>query len=128
LVETYRKRNNRIVEFWKVMDTAIMAMMFDNSMPIGPLQVGKNVIQLPSGLFLQYPGLVGEPEERYGEITMGDARYMNRNGLSKLYGGLLTENCLAAGTEVLTERGWINIELVLDLEFIIFHAFCGFQG
>jgi DNA polymerase len=29
-----------------------------------------------------------------------------------IYGGRLTENCLAGGTEVLTQRGWVPIETV----------------
>ena len=97
IVKMYRKKNNRIVEFWKVMDQAILSMLFDREMKVGPLTVGKNFIQLPSGLFLQYPGLMGEPEEsRSGDIKMGDVRYLNRNGMSKLYGGLLTENVVQA--------------------------------
>lgn len=96
IVNMYRKRNNNIVELWKVMDGIITSMMSGVTRDFGPLSIGKNYIQLPNGLFLQYPGLIGTPVERYDGLVTTDATYMNRNGMSKLYGGLLTENVVQA--------------------------------
>ena len=75
----------------------------------GPLTYGKGYIQLPSGLFLQYYGLHGEAEVRYDDLVVHEATYLTRQGRSKIYGGLLTENCIAGNTQVLTDVGWVAI-------------------
>lgn len=96
IVNLYRSRNHRIPALWDSMDGIILNMFTGCTGEFGPLSYGKNYIQLPSGLFLQYYGLHGEvADSRKGPI-LRDAQYLNRNGKSKLYGGLLAENVTQA--------------------------------
>jgi DNA polymerase len=67
-------------------------------------------VVLPSGRALCYPGpRVGNN----GQLTyMGNNQYTRQWSKIKTYGGKLVENCIAAGTPVLTDAGWLAIEIV----------------
>lgn len=110
IVNIYRSRNYKIRQLWKIMDDIIASMLTGTYGEYGPLTYGKGYIQLPSGLFLQYYGLHGEAEVRYDDLVVHEATYLTRQGRSKIYGGLLTENCIAKNTQVLTDVGWVAIE------------------
>ena len=110
IVNIYRSRNYKIRQLWKIMDDIIASMLTGTYGEYGPLTYGKGYIQLPSGLFLQYYGLHGEAEVRHDDLVVHEATYLTRQGRSKIYGGLLTENCLAENTQVLTDVGWVAIE------------------
>lgn len=95
-VNLYRSRNYKIRQLWKTMDGIIASMLTGTHGNFGPLTYGKGYIQLPSGLFLQYYGLHGEAEACYDDLVVNEATYLTRQGRSKIYGGLLTENVVQA--------------------------------
>lgn len=68
-------------------------------------------VMLPSGRYLCYPSPRVEDD---GQITyMGINQYSRKWERLRTYSGKLAENCIAEGTEVLTEKfGWLAIELV----------------
>jgi len=96
IVSIYRSRNYKIKNLWKIMDGIIASMLAGSSGEFGPITYGKGYIQLPNGLFLQYYGLHGEAEVRYDDLVVTEATYLTRNGRTKIYGGLLTENVVQA--------------------------------
>jgi len=68
-------------------------------------------VMLPSGRYLCYPSPRVEDD---GQITyMGINQYSRKWERLRTYSGKLAENCIAEGTEVLTEKfGWRAIERV----------------
>lgn len=68
-------------------------------------------VMLPSGRYLCYPSPRVEGD---GQITyMGINQYSRKWERLRSYGGKFVENCIAEGTEVLTEKfGWRAIERV----------------
>lgn len=68
-------------------------------------------VMLPSGRYLCYPSPRVEDD---GQITyMGVNQYTRKWERLRSYGGKFVENCIAEGTEVLTEKfGWLAIERV----------------
>lgn len=68
-------------------------------------------VMLPSGRYLCYPSPRVEDD---GQITyMGVNQYTRKWERIRTYGGKVVENCIAEGTEVLTEKfGWLAIERV----------------
>lgn len=68
-------------------------------------------VMLPSGRYLCYPSPRVEDD---GQITyMGINQYSRKWERLRTYSGKLVENCIAEGTEVLTEKfGWLAIERV----------------
>ena len=68
-------------------------------------------VMLPSGRYLCYPSPRVEDD---GQITfMGINQYSRKWERLRTYSGKLAENCIAEGTEVLTEKfGWLAIERV----------------
>lgn len=95
-VALYRSRNFKIRQLWKTMDGIIASMITGARGEFGPLTYGKGYIQLPNGLFLQYYGLHGEAEVHHDDLVVYEATYLTRQGRSKIYGGLLTENVVQA--------------------------------
>lgn len=67
-------------------------------------------IGLPSGRCLCYPS--PEVDEKGNISYMGVNQYTRKWQRVKSYGGKFFENCIAAGTEVLTDLGWLPIEQV----------------
>jgi len=95
IVNIYRSVNHKITEYWKSADRIITDMYIGSSGRLGPIEWGKRFVCLPNGLFLQYYGLKGEFHE-YPFPSLRNAEYMNRNGFTRIYGGLLTENIVQA--------------------------------
>ena len=81
------------------------ALYYGNSAPLGlkgVLQVdpGKGGVLLPSGLYLRYPELQAEQEERGLQFT-----YKTREGPKKIYGGKVVENiCQAIARCIIGEQ------------------------
>jgi DNA polymerase len=118
IIDTYRNSVPAITRLWRTGDTAIEAMHRNTSMWFGregvALVEGNKGIKLPSGLYISYPQLHRglKPSSGNARMAMEVWQYKDETGLVDIYGGKLVENCLAAGTLVLTNRGWVAIEAV----------------
>ncbi len=100
-VNTYRTTYKKIRQLWYTADTMIQYMATGGTFELGPVKTIKEGILLPNGMRLNYPGLHRD--------VFGQWVYDYRGKPAYLYGGKL---CIAAGTEVLTDRGWVPIEKV----------------
>lgn len=99
-VRLYRRRMPKVVELWESYENTI-SFALKKQCPLW--------VELPSGRILNYGKLVvlGGESERPTPAAM-----LVRNGKRipvRLWHGLLTENCLAGETEVLTDAGWVCI-------------------
>ena len=113
LVNQWRAANPHIVKLWWDVDRAIKETLTDYTTHrthglIFSFQKGLLFIRLPSGRSLAYV----KPRLIDGKITY-EGLSSNR-GWARLesYGPKFVENCLAEGTQVLTDRGWIEIQNV----------------
>ena len=102
MVNTYRLENAMIVALWKIMQNIIHCMHRGIEGEYGPISYGKEYIRLPNGMFLHYAGLKRNEE---GEYT-----YLTRNGFTKIYGGLLTENIVQALARCVIAEQWLATE------------------
>jgi len=114
IITTYRETYSAIPALWKQGQRCLEAMLEGRTAPIGvrpeALHLGADGFVLPSGYKLGYADLQKDSE--------GQFSYKARNGRTKIYGGKVIENCIAGGTEVLTDRGWIFIENVQNSDRI----------
>ena len=127
IVQTYRRKNYKIVQGWKICTQIIADMAAGRTGSYGPLTWEKERIWLPNGMSLKYPGLKQVVTEEGGE----EWRYKRKGEDAKIYGGLL---CLAGDTEVLTSTGWKPLarittdDLVWDGESWVRHEGLVLQG
>lgn len=118
IINTYRADNQMVKNYWSVAGEAIMAMYrgerFEFGGPSGDLlTTEQSAIVLPNGLKLLYPGL----ERKDGEFSCLRKKE-GRVQRVKLYGGAVVENCIAGGTQVLTNSGWKPIERVTRQDLV----------
>ena len=113
IVDNWRASSPRIVQLWWDVDRAIKQTLEDGTTHrthglMFSLQKGILFIRLPSGRSLAYV----KPRLIDGKITYEGVS--SNKGWSRLesYGPKFVENCLAEGTQVLTDRGWIEIQNV----------------
>lgn len=113
IVDNWRASSPRIVQLWWNVDRAIRQTLEDGTTHTThglmlSLQKGILFIRLPSGRSLAYV----KPRLIDGKITYEGVS--SNKGWSRLesYGPKFVENCLAEGTQVLTDRGWIEIQNV----------------
>lgn len=96
IVKLYRKKNDKIVGFWRTCGNALDHMVMGGSGYISEefniRYEGTDVI-LPNGAVLQYPKLQTFRDEETGNVEM---RYLFRNKWTKIYSGLLCENIVQA--------------------------------
>lgn len=108
-IATYRKTHYKVEELWGEANKALEWMYKGKQHTIDPsgiLSTVREGILLPNGLLVKYPNLRRE-----------DGQWVYDSGRKKsikIYGGKVVENCLAAGTLVLTDTGWKPIESVLS--------------
>lgn len=113
IVDNWRASSPRIVQLWWDVDRAIRQTLEDGTTHrthglMFSLQKGILFIRLPSGRSLAYV----KPRLIDGKITYEGVS--SNKGWARLesYGPKFVENCLAEGTQVLTDRGWIEIQNV----------------
>lgn len=129
-VFAYRNRFSKIKEQWGTMQQ-MLAVMFEGREHVeyGPLTFEKGRVRLPNGMYLLYPQLEPGSVQRGVERNSSNGMFRSKpattvyrdwtyNGESRIYGGLLTENCLAEGTPVLTNRGWLAIEQITKEDLV----------
>ena len=122
-VDLWRESSPKIVELWRQLEKAAIRCVARRATTTSTLgnvrfdfESGILWMTLPSGRRLAYYGA------KYEETKFHPGRksltYMGVNQMTKrwerveTWGGKLTENCWAAGTPVLTARGWTPIEEV----------------
>lgn len=111
VVETYRTTYCHIPELWKRTQYAIHLLQRSNdeAYRLAPgITIHPYAITLPSGRKLSYEGL---------DYIDDEQTYRLPNG-KKVYGALLVENCIAAGTLVLTQNGWKHIENITKNDLV----------
>lgn len=113
LVNQWRAANPHIVKLWWDVDRAIKETLTDYTTHrthglIFSFQKGLLFIRLPSGRSLAYV----KPRLIDGKITYEGISSNKNWARLESYGPKFVENCLAEGTQVLTDRGWIEIQNV----------------
>lgn len=122
-VDLWRESSPKIVELWRALEKAAIRCVVRRSPTVSSLgnvrfdfESGILWMTLPSGRRLAYYG--AKYEETKFHPDRKSLTYMGVNQMTKrwerveTWGGKLTENCWAAGTPVLTARGWTPIEEV----------------
>ena len=105
-IDTYRSTNNMIPQLWKQGEAALRALAYGQEMVLdkqGLLKVvpGKG-IQLPNGLFIQYPDLRRVVDEESGKASW---IYTSKGLPVHIYGGKVIENvCQAVARIVIGEQ------------------------
>lgn len=94
IVNIYRRKNHFIERSWRAASTILKDMVAGNSGKWRCIEYEPNVIWLPNGMGLHYPGLSrqGEDENDY----IGNYRYNSNKVWKKIYGSLLIENIVQA--------------------------------
>lgn len=104
VVETWRKKNYKIVAGWKKATQVIFDMARKDLVPYNwkCIRVEQERLVLPSGLCLTYPGLHYDESEK-------NFVYWNGKFWKKLYGGLLMENIIQAISRIVMTDMMVNI-------------------
>ena len=109
IIDVYRKTYPKITALWVQAGRALQALMRQSVAPLGrkgALQLDLLGIRLPNGMYIRYNNLRNEVSKITGkEEIVYDVKKGRSVVPTRIYGG----KCLAAGTEVLTERGWVPI-------------------
>ena len=93
IVNVYRSRNPRVRAMWKTCDMIIEQMALGIEGEYGPISWGKSYVRLPNGLFMHYPGLRGDIDDR-GKLQ--NVEYWNGKTHTRIYGAMLLENITQA--------------------------------
>ena len=105
IVQTYRRKNDKIVQGWRICASIIADMAAGRSGSYGPLSWEKETIWLPNGMSLKYPGLrqvvVDEDNQEW--------RYKRKGEDAKIYGGLLCENIVQALARIIVGEQLLRI-------------------
>lgn len=111
VVEKWRGTYARIAQGWKTCHSALPYIRDGREMAIDPWGMCVTCaegIRTPKGM-IRYPDLRQETDEKTGKQEWW---YGNGRSKSRIYAGKIDENCLAEGTLVLTDRGWVSIESI----------------
>lgn len=124
-VRAWRDANSFITGFWRMCDQALATMVAGGQMYFGGPDgkmffadgnryiFGRKVagIRLPNGLWLNYPNLSADfTNPRRPQYFYDKCGYNGKPLKTKVYSGLVAENCIAEDTEVLTDSGWKKIQ------------------
>lgn len=93
IVNAYRRRNHKIRDGWTKCQNIIEDMALGRTGAYKCLSWEKETIWLPNGMRLHYPDLRAEVDPRTEFIQFS---YANKDGRTKIYGGLLCENIVQA--------------------------------
>jgi DNA polymerase len=101
IIDTYRETYERIPLLWEEARRAIIAMVKDESAPLGREGVlsveGRDGIRLPNGLYLRYPNLRRWTNEDTGKVEyVYDTKKGKATIPNRIYGGKLIENICQA--------------------------------
>ena len=116
-VTGWRTRYSRIATGWKTCGEALNLIaqgVRADVDPWGMVTTEAGGLRLPSGRMIRYPALeyVDEGQKWPDGRSKKSWRYGVGRHRAYLTGPKVDENCIAAGTLVLTDRGWVAIEEV----------------
>lgn len=110
----YRQKHPEIVEGWKECGRSIadIASGIERAIdPWGLCWTCKEGIRLPSGRLIRYPDLRQEYDGTWPDGRPKQTwKYGSGRNTAYLTGPKVDENCIAEGTQVLTDSGWVSIE------------------
>ena len=106
IVQAYRAKHHEIVKYWKACDIALAKMLNPHcDEPFGHLHLLHNMIVLPNGMALQYPGLRAN-EDQHGGLNF---EYYNGQFWKNIYGGQTCENITQALSRIVLFEQMLNI-------------------
>jgi DNA polymerase len=116
IIQVYRETYPRIPQLWKQASNALEAILSGQTCELGRDEVlvvdPERGIRMPNGLYIKYPNLRRQDKEGGGTEYVYDTKKGKAVIPNRIYGGKVVENCIAEGTEVFTDRGWVCIEQV----------------
>jgi hypothetical protein len=121
IVSAWRASYSEIVEGWATCNDALRFIEAGQPWPIdlnGLLKTDKDAIVLPSGRRIRYPKLRKQVIESGRNAGRDEWVFGEGRNLKRIYGGRVTENCIAEGTLVLTDAGYLPIEKLTSLHLI----------
>lgn len=109
-VDSFRRTNPKVVCLWKEFDELI-----------GRAALAKETLEVKmlTGDVLRHFHVRASAGRRGGYesfTTLGDFGHLSLQ--PSLWGGTLTENCLAGDAEVLTDRGWVELRAVRSTDLV----------
>jgi hypothetical protein len=104
IVSTYRAKNHKIRDGWRICSVIIADMAAGRAGSHGPISWAKETIFLPNGMRLKYPNL-----RRFNTGEFDEWRYERKGEQVKIYGGLLCENIVQALARIIV--GWQLLQI-----------------
>ena len=111
LVGVYREVNDKVIQLWQTCDEALQDIA---AWPVGkePYYIGPTKallvtprgIQLPNGLYIQYPGLTWDTSESKSKFV-----YKSRRGFNSIWGGSVVENVIQALARIIVGQQMLEI-------------------
>lgn len=102
-IHTYRQAHAKVKGMWDTLQQVIPEMMLKNCcIDLGPIRLLHETVELPNGLFIQYPHL------RYNE--QGGFEYGMGKKVSYLYGGKMDENVIQALARIVVADQMLEID------------------
>lgn len=105
IIDTYREKATPVTDFWALCDAFISkALAGGKEYGYKCLKMQREKILLPNGMYLRYPELKGNPDEK------GRVQWTYGEHAKKLYGGKLTENIVQAVARCVMTDGMLRIQ------------------
>lgn len=109
-VNNYRRKNFKIKAGWKRCEQIIRDMAAGRSGSYKCISWEKNIIYLPDGMFLKYPGLRQKKKDHPDDWD--EWVYDRKGEEAKIYGGLLCENIVQALAKIIVMGQLLKIARV----------------
>lgn len=119
IINKYRAAAEPVVDFWKFLGERLEHSLVggEEYNYKGVLTFRKNEIEMVNGMSLRYPDLCQHVDENDTKKRV-IYTYLDGKKRIKLYPGKICNNCIGEGTRVLTNRGWVAIEDVLQADLV----------
>jgi DNA polymerase I-like protein with 3'-5' exonuclease and polymerase domains len=110
VVDGFRQGNPWVVRLWEKLQRGITTA---SQIVDGKFVYGDFTITNPYGRSVRYANVKFDPELTENGRQRGWVAQLVEGGVyRRVSGGLLTENCVAGNSEVLTLRGWVRLDAV----------------
>jgi DNA polymerase len=114
IINMFRENNPAIPALWKTGERILRAMYDGTGETILLFKTEKDKLLLPNGMWLHFRELELSEEGDFSCLRRKEGRIQR----VKMYGGKIIENCVSEDTLVLTDRGWVYIDSILDLDLV----------